>query len=91
MALVSFNSLRENIWKPDIFQEVKKETSAMKWVKDIFLGSKYFNRMLIDIHACAITDRALLQSISTGSFNAFKRYKISIRRFQGTSLSDCFH
>ena len=51
----------------------------MKWVKDIFWGYKYFSRMLIYIYACAITDHALLQSIGTGSFNALKRYKISIR------------
>ena len=79
MALASFNAPTENIWKPDVFQEVKKETSAMKWVKDIFWGYKYFSRMLIYIYACAITDHALLQSIGTGSFNALKRYTISRR------------
>ena len=34
-----------NLWFSDVFQEVQKNTSAMKWVKDIF--NKYVSRMLI--------------------------------------------
>ena len=33
-----------NLWFSDVFQEVQKNTSAMKWVKDIF--NKYVSRML---------------------------------------------
>ena len=46
-------------WKfylPDVFQKVLKETSAMKWVKDIF--NKYVNK--IGIHAFSITVHAFL-------------------------------
>ena len=34
-----------NLWFSDVFQGVQKETSAMKWVKDIF--NECASRMLI--------------------------------------------
>ena len=58
-----------NLWFSDVFPGVLKETSAMKWVKDIF----EICQQNVDIHACSITtEHVFLWSICTGSFNTLK-------------------
>ena len=63
-----------NLWFSDVFQRVQKETSTMKWFKDIF--NKYVSRILIFIFFH--NEACFFVVICTGSCNTLRRSKASV-------------
>ena len=79
-----------NLWFFDIFQEVSKNISVMKWVKDIF--NKYFKVLIFMLvpqqSMLSYSRSALALSMHSRGIKFLIFSDLSL--FQVTPLSDCF-
>ena len=65
-----------NLWFSDLFQSFRKYRKILMPANGLKIFLIYIQN--VDIHACSITEHTILLSICSGSFNALKRYKMSV-------------